>query len=1077
MKKISARAYFFKKMIDWFFVGLFIIFLLLMWTLYKGPISVPYLKPYIVQALNYDENDYKIEIGDVNIELVRSIQPVRVTANKVAVTKKDDMMSIKAPKLYLSFSLRALLKGIIAPSDVSLINPSVYIYTSYGVEEESKHEGNRKKLQFYVERLKEFLYRYNSEDKIYPESYVNNITVSGGELEFNEVDYGRQWVLSDVNFEFNRKLINMEINANALVNINDKIASVGFESEYHAASDTMDIEIYFSDLIISDFISTFNETTEDNIFSMMAIEVPVNGKINTKLKLTDILQHPEEVQDYINTAVEKIDFELDGGHGFVSFNGDEKYNYDIDDLLLEGKMVGGIDEIHIDNAELKMGGQKAVISVDVNGLETFYMEQTPRDTAVNIKVKVDKFPFEELSRFWPRYLAEPAWEWCKDGLIGGYAQNAVFSFDFGYRRQTEDWGLLSLKGTARLNDVDLFYLEGMPIVHNLYGTAHFSEHNILIDVDKGVSDGVIITGGKVDLYDLDKEDNFIKIGLIGNSSVKDALKLIDNQPLGFTSEMGLQPDTIEGNVEVKLNLDFELRQDLDTKDIKVDVAADLHNIVLNELVPQHKITADKMQLKVNSAGWNLGGNCNFDDIPVTLTMDEKFADKQYKSKCHISFIYDEKIQSNFGINLKILQAPSLTGTALVNADIVVKENNQIDVNMTADLKNMKMDYAYFGLVKQIGEPAEVKANIKIDKDKVISVPNMSLSKSGFSVSGNVGMYPSGRVRVIDVSKINSPRTSATAKVNLTDSDSPSFKIDVSGESYDLRPLFDKMDDKNDDKTKDNPSVQENEDDGLEKVNNTDVSIAVSHLWTNDTTPIQNFTGNAKLRHGIGIHELNMLGNFGIDRSIKLNLSYMPRGDKEHYLTVESNNAGGTLKVLRLYENMVGGTLKLEARRSADKKFTGHAMVRDFSIQNAPVVAKILSVASFTGMLDLLKGDGLTFTHFSAPFEYQYKILKLKHARAEGNVVGLTAIGLYNRATDDVRLHGVIAPAYSLNRFLGKIPVVGNLLASKDGTIFAADYKAEGSAKDVEVDVNSLSILSPNSMKEWYNENFGNEDEM
>lgn len=96
---------------------------------------------------------------------------------------------------------------------------------------------------------------------------------------------------------------------------------------------------------------------------------------------------------------------------------------------------------------------------------------------------------------------------------------------------------------------------------------------------------------------------------------------------------------------------------------------------------------------------------------------------------------------------------------------------------------------------------------------------------------------------------------------------------------------------------------------------------------------------------------------------------------------------------------------------------------------------------------------------------------------EGNVVGLTSIGTYNRASDDIRLHGVIAPAYSLNRFLGKIPVVGNLLASKDGTIFAADYKIEGSTDEPEININSLSILSPNSMKEWYNENFGDNEEL
>ena len=1074
MKKISARAYFFKKMFDYFMVGIFIVFLLLMWTLYKGPVSVPYLKPYIVQALNYDENDYKIDIGDVNIELVRSIQPLRVTANDVEVNKKDGTMSVSAPKLYLSFSLRALLKGIIAPSDISLMNPKAHITASYGVKEETKNESGRRKLQFYAERINEFLDNYNSEDKIYPESYVNNITIKGGELEFDEVDFNREWILSDVNAEFNRDFINLEINANALVNINDKIASIGFESEYHASNDELNFELYFSDLVISDLMGTFNETTEDNIFSMMSIEVPVNGKVSTIIKLEDILKHPEDAQDYLNSAVEKIEFELDGGHGYISFEGDEKFNYDVDELLLAGTVTGGIDEIHIDNAELKMGGQSAVLDVDLSGMETFYLEKTLQDTAMRLQVKVADFPFQQLARFWPRYLAEPAWEWCKDSLIGGQAKSGVFVFDFGYRAQTKDWGLLSLDGAAQLQDVDLFYLEGMPVVHNLYGTAKFSDHNILIDIDKGISDGVIVTDGKVDIYDLDKEDNFILIDIIANSSVSDALKLIDNEPLKFTSDMGLDANAVDGNVDVKLKLDFELRQDLDTKDIKVDVDADLHKISIKKFIPNRTISAEEMKLSVSSAGWELKGDANFDDIPVKLTMNEKFADKAYKSKSRFSFKLDDRAKKTLGVDWKVLQAPSLEGYALVNADVVVQEDGVMNIDLAADFSHAKMDYAYLGLVKEVGAAADVKAKINAKNGKVTSINGISLIKSGFSVNGDIIMYESGRVKTVDIKQISAPRTSAKAKIGLTDSDNPQIKADISGDSYDLRLLFD--DDEDETKDKKAEAVQENEDDGLEKVNNTDISVAVSQLWTNDTTPIHNFTGNAKLRHGIGIHELNMVGNYGVDKSIKLNLSYVPRGDNEHYLSIDSNNAGSTLKVLRLYDNMVGGNLKIEARRSADKKFTGHAMVRDFSIQNAPVIAKILSVASFTGMLDLLKGEGLTFTHFSAPFEYQYKNLKLKHAKAEGNVVGLTAIGQYNRATDNVKIRGVIAPAYSLNKFLGQIPVVGNLLASKDGTIFAADYKAEGSVKDVEVDVNSLSILSPNSMKEWYYENFGEKED-
>ena len=1077
MKKLSARAYFFKKMFDFFMAGLFVVLLLFFWMLYKGPISVPYLKPYIIQALNYDENEYEVNIGDVNIELVRSIQPLRVTATDISLKKKDETANIEAPKLYMSFSLRALMKGIIAPSDISLINPSVYFSTSYGVEEEHINESGKKKLQFYIERINEFIDHYNSEDKIYPESYVNNITVKNGELEFNELDFGRVWLLSDVNFEFNRNFINMEVSANALVNINDKIASAGFESEYHASEDKLDLEVYFSDLILSDIMSSFNETTEENLLSVMSIEVPVNGKIDTSIKLEDIRRHPDEAQDYLSSAIEQISFELDGGQGHIAFEGEEKYNYEIDEMQLKGEVTGGIDEIKIDGAELKMGGQNAVLSLNASGMETFYMSDSLKDLAVRFKVNVADFPLSELSRFWPRYLAEPGWQWCKDGLTGGRAKNGEFVFDFGYNRKQDTWGLSDLRGKAYLEDGDIFYLEGMPIVNKVYGTAHFTSKNISVDIDKAVSDGVMITGGNVNIYDLDKEDNFISIKLVGNSSVKDALKLIDHEPLQFASEIGIKPESVNGNVDLKLKLDFELRQDLDGKDIKVDVDADLHNVKISELVPEHTISSDNIKLKVTSNGWTINGDAEFDEVPVQIKMDETFANKSNDSKFNVSFVLDDKAKKVLGLDWGLISAPNIEGYASVNADITVKENGLIDIDVNADLKNTKIDYSYLGFEKAYGQVANLKTKVQMKKDKVTQVSSIDLTKSGFAVNGNVTMYPSGRVKVIDINKIDGPKTSARAKVSLDDKDESNIKVEVSGVSYDLTPLFDKANDKSSNNNEKKTVHHENEDDGLENISNTDIFITVNSLWTNDSTPIKNFAGSAKLRKGIGIDEVNIVGNYGIDKSIKLNLSYMPRDNKEHYLSISSNNAGSTLKVLRLYDNMVGGNLKIEARRTRDKKFIGHAMVRDFSIQNAPVMTKLLSVASFTGMIDLLKGDGLTFTHFNAPFEYHYKVLKLNHAKAEGNVVGITVNGNYDRATDDLGLYGVIAPAYSLNRFLGKIPVVGNLLASKDGTIFAADYKINGSVDEPDVDINSLSILSPNSMKEWYNENFGDGNDL
>lgn len=1071
MKKLSPQLYFLRKTIDFFMVGMFVVLLLFFWTLYKGPISVPYLKPYIIQALNYDESDYSVGIGDVNLELVRSVQPLRITAEDINLKKKDGTFAISAPKLYLSFSLRALLKGIVAPSDVSLDSPTAYIFADYGVEKEHIDEANKKKLAFYVDKFKDFLNNYNSPEKIYPESYVNNINIKGAEVEFHEVDLGRKWMLSDLNLEFSRNLVNLELNADALVNLNDKVASVGFESEYHAASDKLDLEVYFSDLNLSDIMDSFENKNADTEQSVFRVEVPVNGKVSTEIDVSEILLHPENAAAYLSDAVRKINFELDGGHGFVTFDNDEKYNYEIDEMLLAGELTGGFDELNIKNADFKMGGQTAQISFVAKGLENYYLEHSLEGVTAEFTAKIDEFSLEYLSRFWPRYLAEPAWQWCKDGLTGGQAKNGNFVFKFGYDNKTKSFGLLNLDGVADLEDGDLHYLDGMPDVHNVYGRAKFSMQNISIDVDKGVSDGVIITGGNVNIYDLNKNDNFISINLIGNSSITDALNLINNPPLKIAAGMGVDPKTIHGNVDVQLKLDFELKQNLDSKDIKVDVKADLHDVSNSDFVPGHTMSAKNLLLSVDTAGWSLSGEAKYDTLPIKLAINEKFAEKKYKSKCNISFKLDDEAKKALGIDWAILEEPNISGYAIVDADITVQQNDEIAVKVKADLKNTAIDFAYLGFVKPLNQTAAASADVVLIKDKIKSVSNIKLQKSGFNIAGGLSMYPSGRVKSVDINQIKGPKTSARAKVSISDSENPWLKVEISGLSYDLSPFFEQIKSKRQKDNKHLP-VQANDDDGFEKANNTDIFMTVNSLWTNNTTPIQNFAGSAKIRKGIGMEELHMVGNYGIDKSIKLKLDYIPKGNKEHYLSIDSNNAGSTFKVLRLYDNMVGGTMKIEARRLADKKFIGHMQVRDFSIQNAPVVAKLLSVASFTGMLDLLKGDGLTFTHFNAPFEYQYKILTLKQAKAEGNVVGITTNGTYNRATDDIKMKGVIAPAYSINRFLGKIPVVGNLLASKDGTIFAATYKITGNADDAKVDINSLSMLSPNSLKEWYAKNFG-----
>ena len=181
-----------------------------------------------------------------------------------------------------------------------------------------------------------------------------------------------------------------------------------------------------------------------------------------------------------------------------------------------------------------------------------------------------------------------------------------------------------------------------------------------------------------------------------------------------------------------------------------------------------------------------------------------------------------------------------------------------------------------------------------------------------------------------------------------------------------------------------------------------------------------------------------------------------------------------LKFLRVYDYFKGGTLNIDAKRGADKVIIGHAKARNINLTKTGVFVKLLTLASFTGMVDMLSGDGITFSHFDAPFEYDGSKLKLAQAKAFGNVLGISGSGSYDEDKKLLDFKGMIAPAYGLNSLLGKIPVVGQLLSGRDGTIFAVNYQITGSLSDPDISINPLSALSPNSVKDLWNDNFGDE---
>ena len=186
------------------------------------------------------------------------------------------------------------------------------------------------------------------------------------------------------------------------------------------------------------------------------------------------------------------------------------------------------------------------------------------------------------------------------------------------------------------------------------------------------------------------------------------------------------------------------------------------------------------------------------------------------------------------------------------------------------------------------------------------------------------------------------------------------------------------------------------------------------------------------------------------------------------LAVNSNDAGSLLRGFGVADNITGGRLVLEASKSGPgdtAPWRGQLAATEFRVAKAPILARLLTLASLTGISDLVTGRGIHFSRLDIPFAMQSSRLTISNARAVGSEIGISANGKIDLEGDGTRLEGTVVPAYTLNSLVGRIPLVGWILTGGEGGgIFAVDYLLSGPLDNPKIQVNPLSALAPGVLR-------------
>ena len=239
--------------------------------------------------------------------------------------------------------------------------------------------------------------------------------------------------------------------------------------------------------------------------------------------------------------------------------------------------------------------------------------------------------------------------------------------------------------------------------------------------------------------------------------------------------------------------------------------------------------------------------------------------------------------------------------------------------------------------------------------------------------------------------------------------------------------------------------------------NSNISVDFKKIFLDENTYINNLAGNIKFKKN-KITKVSLNSKFFDNK--ELNFSVRTNDNGEKITTLYSGNATPLVKKYKFIKGFSDGNLDFY---SIKKNNISKSQLRiyDFKLKEVPVLTKILTLASLQGIADMVTGEGIRFNEFEMNFTNKGTLMTIEEIYAIGPAISILMSG-YIESKKLVSLRGTLVPATTLNKVIGSLPLIGNILVGKktgEG-VFGVSFKIKGPPKDLKTTVNPIKTLTP-----------------
>ena len=1019
--------------------GLIILIALAAYRLEQGTVAVKFLTPQLVAWLDHRVAPLRVDIAGTTLRWSPGDRDLEVDAANMRMTDTTGDVLVSIPSVYFSVGFKALLLGRFQPRAITVESPAIhlqrgpagnfYLRPGPAPAPVAMPAGTLRNLTLAVA---EWVDRdQHAETK---SGRVDSIYVHNGTIVVDDQRAGRVWAVSQLAVDVTRATREYLVTGNAELDNGADHGHVGLNFDCDALSKDCRYGVLLSPINPSRWAPLL----PDVLARVVALDLPIGA-------------HLSGSWNFGTGTLGSIDFVADAQAGQIRDPILEHGRYVLKKAQISGHFDPVGDRLDLAPITVDLGGPSLAAAVTVTGIRRT-VPGLPITVALSLAVH--NVPRLGMEDYWPPVPVPKTRAWVlahvTAGTVKEFTLQGKWEIHLGAPVPVVK---KALDGNLRFQGVALDYLHGLAPIIGLDATAKLAIGNIDFDATAGKVLGVAIRHATASIDGLNDPNAPSIMTIEGDLSgpARDGITFVSAPRLGVAGKLGITPDAVTGTLDGPLRLRFPLPKSGETPATKLVYGANFHlsNFGVVGGALGRDIGAGDVTLTLDPTQVTIAGKATIAGVAAQLSWQDIFAEQTpVRMRVHLAATVDDGGRKSLGID----PLPgAVHGPVAVDADATIDSAHVTRAAVKLDFANADLMLGDANWSKPAGTPGHLAMDMEMDEGHWRNIRGLDAHAPGLDVQGDIDFDPTGTISRAVSKHLVVGDTDAVALVTHGDD---GWQVNLSGNSVDATGYVSKFD---------QPSTDEERAKAPPVMLNIDAGRLI-------LGPDRKF--GAVTFHAIFEHTALQAGDLKSQVSDRGKLDFhLDRPENGGRIAASTDDFGAAAHVLGLSDHVAGGSATLMGscdRENGIRHFTARFEAKDYRLVRAPMLAKLLSLASFTSIASLLYGNGVPFTDLSADLKLTDGTLSIANARTAGNAIGLVGSGQYNFNTKLVALEGTLVPAYFFNSVLNDLPVVGEVLGGgPGGGLFGANFKVGGTLAAPDITANPLSILVPGALRDLF----------